>query len=138
MGDLKPNMLSCVLRISDGHRAVLLPGDLEADQELWLVRTVPEKLRADVLLAPHHGSKTSSTPEFLAAVQAQDAVFQAGYRNRFGHPREEILERYRQQSTTILRTDVLGAVQYDFTSQGMKMQAARPIMQRYWNTRFNG
>jgi competence protein ComEC len=136
MGDLKPNMLSCVLRISDGHRAVLLPGDLEADQELWLVRTVPEKLRANVLLAPHHGSKTSSTPEFLAAVQAQDAVFQAGYRNRFGHPREEILERYRDQGTQILRTDALGAVRYDFNASGIHVQAARPLLQRYWNTRF--
>ncbi|HEY2929716.1 ComEC/Rec2 family competence protein, partial [Piscinibacter sp.] len=79
--------MSCVLRVSSaGSGSVLLTGDIEREQEAALVALLGDALKSDVLVVPHHGSKTSSTAAFLDAVQPRDAVFQAGYRNRFGHP----------------------------------------------------
>ena len=91
---LKPNDLSCVVRIESDHGSVLLTGDLEARGEQELVRRDPAALKADVLLVPHHGSRTSSTPAFIAAVAPDIAVYTPGYRNRFGHPRPDIVARY--------------------------------------------
>ncbi|MDF3036799.1 MAG: internalization-related competence protein ComEC/Rec2, partial [Paucimonas sp.] len=71
----KPNARSCTLRIDNGRRSLLLAGDIEAVQEAELVEGMPQKLQADVLLAPHHGSGTSSTPRFLAAVKPRMALF---------------------------------------------------------------
>ncbi|MBC7602864.1 MAG: DNA internalization-related competence protein ComEC/Rec2, partial [Ramlibacter sp.] len=91
----KSNAMSCVLRISNGARTALLVGDIEQPQEARMVAQAdPALLRADVLLAPHHGSKTSSSEVFLDAVQPSIAIFQAGYRNRFGHPAAPVLQRY--------------------------------------------
>jgi competence protein ComEC len=107
---VKPNTLSCTLRVvgADG-RSVLLTGDLEAEQERALVARLGPALRSTVLLAPHHGSKTSSTPEFLAAVQPEVVVIQVAYRSRFGHPHPSVLARYLSSVPTVLRTDYCGA-----------------------------
>ena len=77
------NERSCVLRVSTGARAVLIPGDIEHGAEARLVRRLGPALHAEVLVAPHHGSKTSSTPGFVAAVSPRYVVFSAGYRNRW-------------------------------------------------------
>ena len=90
----KPNDLSCVVRIESDYGSVLLTGDLEARGELELVRRDPPALKADVLLVPHHGSRTSSTAAFIAAVAPEIAVYTPGYRNRFGHPRPDVVARY--------------------------------------------
>jgi competence protein ComEC len=106
------NARSCVLRIAAAAGTALLPGDLEAPQEAALLAAhAPETLRADVLLAPHHGSATSSTEAFLRAVAPQWAVFQVGYRNRFRHPHPKVDARYAQASIARLRTDWHGAIQ---------------------------
>ena len=104
----KPNALSCVLRISSGHRAVLLAGDIEEAQEAQLVAD-GAPLRADVLLVPHHGSKTSSSAAFLQAVKPSLAIVQSGYRNRFGHPAASVVERYRQQNIQLIDSPHCGA-----------------------------
>ena len=77
--------MSCVLRVvSAGGVALLLTGDLEAPEEAALLARVgPERVRADVLQVPHHGSRTSSTEAFLRAVAPEMALVQAGYRNRY-------------------------------------------------------
>ncbi|HEY8098446.1 MAG TPA: DNA internalization-related competence protein ComEC/Rec2, partial [Methylobacter sp.] len=87
---------SCVLKIQSKQGSVLLVGDIEAIAESWLVETYGEALTADVLVAPHHGSKTSSTIAFLQAVQPDYVLIPAGYRNQFGHPHKDVLARYRQ------------------------------------------
>jgi competence protein ComEC len=94
---LKPNTLSCVLRVQGTGMSALLTGDIERDQEIRLLREHTEALRADVLLVPHHGSKTSSSAAFLDVVHPRVAVFQAGHHNRYGHPADEVLERYRER-----------------------------------------
>jgi competence protein ComEC len=82
---LKSNAMSCVVKVSSPQGTALLTGDIERQQEADLLATQREALRADVLLVPHHGSRTSSTGAFVDAVQPQSAVVQAGYKNRFGH-----------------------------------------------------
>jgi len=130
----RPNARSCTLKISVGGQAVLLAGDIEAAQERALVARAADSLRADVLLAPHHGSGTSSTPAFLDAVSPQLALFQVGYRNRYRHPKAEVVERYQQRGVHILRSDSAGAVTLRMDGHTIIAEAAcaKP---RYWSSR---
>ncbi len=107
----KSNAMSCVLRISNGRQTALLVGDIEAPQELKLVNdeAMKAKLKADFLLVPHHGSKTSSSAVFLDAVKPRFALAQAGYRNRFGHPVESVMQRYAERGVQVLRSPSCGA-----------------------------
>jgi competence protein ComEC len=111
---LKANDLSCVLRITNAAGSSLLTGDIEARTETDLVHREPSALRADLLVVPHHGSRTSSTPAFIDAVHPEIAAFTPGYRNRFRHPRPEIVDRYVAAGAKIYRTDYEGALTLDF------------------------
>ena len=128
---LKSNAMSCVLRVSAGPRSVLLTGDIEREQEAQLVAAVGERLQSDVLIAPHHGSRTSSTAAFLDAVQPRVAVFQAGYRNRFGHPAPDVLERYRERGIRIVASPSCGAWRLD-ASGPRDGVCQRDAVQHYW------
>ncbi len=132
--DTRPNARSCTLKLSVGNQSVLLAGDIEAAQERALLMRSAERLRADVLLVPHHGSGTSSTPAFLDAVAPQLALFQLGYRNRYRHPKAEVVERYRQRGIHILRSDTEGAVSLRMDGRRIVVDAvcATP---RYWSSR---
>lgn len=129
---LRINNLSCVLRISSPHATMLLTGDIEAAAEAALVARDGAHLRAAVLLAPHHGSRTSSTLAFLEAVQPQWVVVAAGYRNRFGHPRADVLGRYAAAGARVLRTDLDGAVTVRLAPGGVQAQGERAAQPRYW------
>lgn len=134
-GAARPNALSCVLKVTaaDGS-AALLAGDIEREQELHLAATQAATLRSDVLLVPHHGSRTSSTPEFLAAVAPRTAVVQAGWRNRYGHPAAEVLDRYRSAGIAVVASPRCGAWQWrsgDPPGGVCERDAAR----RYWHHR---
>ncbi|MDL2357335.1 MAG: DNA internalization-related competence protein ComEC/Rec2 [Pseudomonadota bacterium] len=128
---LKPNARGCTLRISAGAHALLLAADIEAAQEAQLVHGAADKLRADVLLAPHHGSGTSSTPAFLQAVHPALGIFQVGYRNRYHHPKPEVFERYREMGIGRMRTDDSGAIMLHFGAQ-VDAAAYRTEHRRYW------
>jgi competence protein ComEC len=130
----KSNALSCVLQITDGQHTVLLAGDIEAAQEELLVQTYGSALRAQVLLVPHHGSKTSSTAAFLQAVAPQYAVFQNGYRNRFGHPAEQVWQRYGALPVQRLRSDAHGAVTLTFADNNLQVVTARQAQSTWWRT----
>ena len=106
----KSNNLSCVLRIDAGGRRMLLTSDIEARDEAALLQRDAAALKADVLLVPHHGSRTSSTPEFIAAVGASDVMIPVGYRNRFGHPKADVVARYEATGSRLWRTDRDGAL----------------------------
>ena len=131
----KANHLSCTLRIEAGGRAILLTSDIEARDEEALLRRHRAELAVDVVLVPHHGSRTSSTPAFVAATAARHAVVPVGYRNRFGHPKEEVLARYAAAGMTVWRTDRDGAVELVLARDGVKARAWRSERPRYWHGR---
>jgi competence protein ComEC len=128
------NALSCVLRISSPAGVVLLTGDIESAQERRLLEVHPgDRLRSDVLLVPHHGSATSSSPAFIDAVAPAWAIFQVGYRSRFRHPNPKVLERYVQRGIGILRSDHDGALQIRLAAgQPAALHRARQDPARYW------
>jgi competence protein ComEC len=128
---LKPNARSCVLKVSAGGKSVLLAGDIEAAQETALLDRARGRLAADVLLAPHHGSGTSSTPPFLRAVRPAVALFQVGYRNRYRHPQPLVYARYGEAGAERIRTDESGAVAMEF-SQTLAVERYRSVHRRYW------
>ena len=100
---------SVVLKIQYGQTSMLFSGDLEHDRELALTNHYGDFLRADILKAGHHGSRTSSTPEYLAAVRPRVAIISVG-ENRFGHPSAEVLSRLQNLGIEVDRTDEQGAV----------------------------
>ena len=130
---VKPNAKSCVLRVSVGTHSALLTGDIEKPQELELLaRSAHDALRADVLLVPHHGSMTSSSELFLDAVRPDIALIQSGYRNRFGHPRADVLARYVARGASIWRNDRDGAMTITFDDAGVHGELYRTTHARYW------
>ena len=134
-GRWKPNAHSCTLKVSAGGVSMLLAGDIEAAQEAMLLEAMPERLAATVLLAPHHGSGTSSTPPFLDAVAPKIAVFQLGYRNRYHHPKPQVEARYVERGILRLRSDVDGAVALDFAGVkdgSVAVERYRVAHRRYW------
>lgn len=128
----RPNAMSCVLRIDAGAHGALLTGDIEAREETALIRNGSAALRADVLLVPHHGSRTSSTGAFLDAVAPRYALIGAGYRNRFGHPRADVLDRYEARGIALLRTDQQGALRIRLGPDGVATATYRAAEPRYW------
>jgi len=128
----KSNDRSCVLRITAHGRRILLAGDIEMRSERELLLRDASRLRAEILVVPHHGSTTSSTPEFVAAVAPEVAVFTSGYRNRFGHPRPDVLQRYIDIGSRLLRSDHHGAVQFEINADGVGMRIEREVRRRYW------
>jgi competence protein ComEC len=131
---LKPNALSCVLRVSAANASAMLVGDIEAAQEQSLVQS-GQTLQADWLLVPHHGSATSSTPPFLEAVQPSVAIVQAGYRNRFGHPRPDVLRRYNELGVQVVQTPRCGAATWR-SEQPKLVDCERNQRTRYWQHNF--
>jgi competence protein ComEC len=127
----KPNARSCTLKASFGTHAILLPGDIEAVQEGQLIDGGIKRLRSTVLLAPHHGSGTSSTLEFLAAVRPELALFQVGYRNCYRHPKAEVWERYRVRGIRGLRSDESGAILLAI-GDDLTVDEFRSVHARYW------
>ena len=126
----KSNDMSCVLKISSPGGRLLLTGDIEARTEARLLADAADRLRADILLVPHHGSSTSSTPAFIAAVGAHTAIIPVGYRNRFRHPHPAVLERYAGMQ--VYRTDHDGAVTVRYSADKAEVATARAADPRYW------
>src|SRR5213596_437630 len=134
----RANNRSCVLRIESPAGRVLLTGDIERAAERELLERVPALLPAEALLVPHHGSGSSSMPEFVKQVAPRHAVFAVGHRNRFGHPREDVLERYREAGSGLLRTDTGGAIRLRFAPGNLRVDAERDRARRYWHESSSG
>ncbi len=131
---LRNNDRGCVMRISTAGASVLLTADIESKSERELLASVPDKLRAQVLLVPHHGSRTSSSPDFVAQVNPDIALVAAGYRNRFGHPKDDVLDRYRALGSRIYRTDHDGALLLSVERDGtVNARRYRALHRRYWH-----
>lgn len=110
IGLLDPNLASTVTMIQYGVVRFLLVGDAEKEEEDWLLREYPTELRADVLKVGHHGSSTSSSDAFVAAVKPRAAVISVGARNHYGHPSNDVLRVFANAGAEVFRTDQSGTV----------------------------
>jgi competence protein ComEC len=125
------NNRSCVLKISGIH-ASLLSGDIEAKQELRLLDTMPDQLKSSVLIAPHHGSTTSSTLSFLQKVSPQVSIFTVGRNNRWDFPKAKVLDTYDAIESQVYRTDQHGAITIRSSANDLKISSQRKIRHKLW------
>ena len=130
-GLLPSNAMSCVLRIDNGRRSAWLSGDLDAERETRLALARPG-LRADLLVAPHHGSATSSSPVLLNTLAPSVVLIQSGYRNRFGHPAPVVLDRYRARGLHWVNSPQCGAAIWRSDSP-QEVRCERVQRGRYWH-----
>ena len=131
------NNNSCVLKISDGNSALLLTGDINKDVEADLIYNAANKkelskLTADILVAPHHGSKTSSSLGFIEAVNPQWVVFAAGYKNRWNFPIPEVVRRYQEHGVKHVTTSKSGFIRFDVQNQYIEVKTYREDLAAYW------
>ena len=136
---IKSNDRGCVLKITtvnaqgETHSA-LIPADIERRSERALLAAMPDDLRADVLIAPHHGSRTSSTAEFVQAVAPRVVIFPVGYRNPFRHPHPDVVARYRASGSAHYRTDEGGAIRVELGgARPHGVSRYRDYYARYWH-----
>ncbi|MDY6978721.1 MAG: DNA internalization-related competence protein ComEC/Rec2 [Pseudomonadota bacterium] len=136
-GRLGGNDASCVLRIEAGEQVALLSGDIEQAGERALLRRQRAKLAADILVAPHHGSLTSSTPAFVTAVNPDYVLYPVGYRNRYRFPRPAVVARYTAVGARQYRVDEEGALRFVLgEADGVrKLFSYREANRRYWHSR---
>ncbi len=132
----RDNDYSCVLKVGTAKLSLLVTGDGEKLTEHELIESAAGKLAATALVAGHHGSLTSSTPEFLSEVNPSTVIFNMGYRNRFGHPKPQVVERYRFLGAKMFRSDRDGLIRLEFGHSGLTTSQYRPNHRRYWQYRF--
>ena len=132
---LSQNERSCVIKVSNAHHSLLLLADIEKHSERYLLKTQREALKADVMLVPHHGSKTSSLWPFIAAIDPQFALVSAGYRNRFNLPHPTIMARYQQLHIPVFNTAHYGEIQVIFPSDDTEIRYAlkRSDNKKFWD-----
>jgi competence protein ComEC len=133
-GVVSANNQSCVLKVVGDGFSVLIPGDIERPMEAFLLTYRRQALNADILIAPHHGSHTSSSTGFINAVSPHDVIFTAGYRNRFHHPNPDVVARYRTRRARVLDTSLTGTIEYHL---GTDAGLVKPLLYReqrstYW------
>lgn len=131
----KTNDRSCVLKITSRHGSILLPSDIGVKEETALLQHSVDKLSANVLVAPHHGSNSSSSLAFVQAINAELTIFPVGYRSRYNHPHPTIWQRYQQyhgENERLLRSDWHGAIIMRFANNQYTVESWRMMRQRYW------
>jgi competence protein ComEC len=127
------NEASCVLRVEGRHGAALLTGDVGEVIERELLRRDPAGIHADVVLAAHHGSAGSSDPGFVAATGARLALVSAGFGNRFGHPKPQVVRRWQDRGVEVLNTADSGAIGVWLGDEGLQLRERRRVRARLWD-----
>jgi competence protein ComEC len=145
------NNRSCVIKVSSQFGSILLTGDIEEASEAEMLNALkaniyapsgdaPEtdfSLKSDVLIVPHHGSKTSSSSQFVQAVGARYSIFTVGYLNRFNHPKPLIEKRFEESGAFEYRSDYSGAISIDFKqNNAITPSAWRRAQPRYWQDHY--
>jgi len=135
--ELKDNNRSCVIKVTSRYGSILLTGDIEKEAEMALLEANKDGLHSDVLIAPHHGSKTSSTFEFVQAVGAKHTIFTVGYLNRFKHPKPLIEKRFKESGSLLYRSDYQGQLTIAFSkSSPLRIDSWRETHPRYWHGKY--
>ncbi|MEW6330627.1 MAG: DNA internalization-related competence protein ComEC/Rec2 [Pseudomonadota bacterium] len=132
-GASRRNDASCVLQVRSRHGNILLPADIEARAEKKLVQQLGGHLRSEILVAPHHGSKTSSTPAFIDAVAPRHVLFPVGYRNRYRHAHPDVVRRYAERGVVLHDSPSAGALEFRLGAGGLNATAYRTWQRRYWH-----
>ncbi len=133
------NNRSCVLKVSNAYHSLLLTGDIQKHAERYLLEnyleTMPEKLTAEVITVPHHGSKTSSTLSFIEAVSPKLGLITAGYRSRFGHPKAAVKKRYESRGVALMNTAEHGAILVNFPANENTITTTSYRLEKhgFWN-----
>jgi len=135
----KRNNASCVLRVSAGNESLLLSADIEKRAEKQLVEERYEQLKSTYLIAPHHGSKTSSSKDFLEAVDPDYILIPVGFKNRYRMPHATVLARYKERHIPTLKTHKSGAISVLLGDASQKNSSNIPeeyrkVSQKYWNS----
>lgn len=126
------NDKGCVLKISRGAQSLLLTADAERIGELEMTERQADRLPATVLVAGHHGSRTSSIAEFVGVVEPRHVIFTMGWKNRFGHPHADVLRRFADGGAMLHRTDRHGWLRLVFADSGVGIEHWREQRRRYW------
>lgn len=128
------NNSSCVLRITNHNKSILLTGDIEKLAEQELINSIPDQLAANILIAPHHGSKTSAVEGFLRTVSPDYVLFPIGYRNRYHFPHNSVLQKYTDLGTKQINTASAGAIQFSIEKDALSIpKLYRVSHHHYWN-----
>ena len=127
------NNRSCVLQIQYKDQTIILPGDIEAEVERQLQKDKKIAQPITLLVAPHHGSKTSSTPSFVRTLKPEHVVFSTGYKHHFGHPAAAVVARYQREKSALWNTSEHGAIEFTWDKQGyLHIMSTRRVKKRYW------
>ncbi|MFT6987506.1 MAG: competence protein ComEC [Psychromonas sp.] len=126
------NNNSCVLHISDATHSLLLTGDIDKKQESLLLEKWPSLLQSDLLFAPHHGSKHSSSEAFIKAVSPQWVIFTAGFMNHWGFPAAPVVSRYKNRGVKMVNSGLQGFIRFKINKEQIKMQTYREDLASYW------
>lgn len=125
-----------MVTVGDGHSRLLLPGDIEAEGETRLLGS-GEALNANVLVAPHHGSLTSSTPAFVAGVAPAITLFAAGANNRYGFPKDAVVQRYLAQGSQTFTAADTGQISL-YLDDEITVKTYRGSLAPFWYNRVFG
>ncbi len=134
-GSWRGNNASCVLQIEVAGRSLLIPGDIDKSVEQRLIEQDPDRLRSDLVIVPHHGSRSSSSSGFIRAVSPGYALVSSGFRNRYGFPAAEVVKRWRSAGAKLLNTAELGAIELEIAADGVISVPVyhRLRRMRYWH-----
>ncbi len=128
------NDASCVLKVTAGRHSALIAGDVERWGETWLVEFAPDKLKSRVVVAAHHGSASSSSEKFIRAVQPRYVLFATGRANRWGFPREEVVNRWQAVGASTLNTAAEGAIEFNLgVDEAGEPLSWHSVSRRYWH-----
>jgi len=125
---------SCVVRVSDAFHQVLIPGDIEKRAESTMINE-GVKLQSEVLIAPHHGSRTSSTQAFITSVSPELVLFPSGFNNRYGFPKIDVVERYQLKGSEVLTSGTLGQISVHFKHKQRQIKSYRTDLAPFWYNR---
>ncbi len=130
----KRNNKSCVLRVSSINGSVLFTGDIEQKAEKKLLKRYAGQLNSSILIAPHHGSKTSSSAALLAEVSPEISIFSVGYKNKYQFPNKQVMARYKAMDGEQWQTDKSGALMISISRKGERqVEAYREKTKKYWH-----
>ena len=116
---MRGNDASCVIQVDWQRQRLLIAGDIEKPAERLLVELYGDSLQSDILISPHHGSRTSSDDLFLYRVAPKTVIISAGYRNRFAHPHPQVIERYWRHGIHWYNTALHGQIRIKSTADGL-------------------